>query len=302
MIKLKKIKLKNYCGYKDFELDLTEDGSVKTWAMFYGPNGSFKSTFLWAVDLLASPSRFLMKKNILTFRRLKYHKDYATGSEALYSESNELRMEAIFDINGKEKKVVLEDNIKGVIYAGRQVDKEKGEISGIRINELDNKEQGIIFIDADSRNMMNKFQIISNLEEPFCDFASAVYGFKCYCPKESKVIDHGITYLLDFVIEKPDKNNSNNITKVHYKRFSDGEKKIATLISSLFKRGYKSSPDRENKSIICVDNVAMHIYYLRHINLIKKMEEYFPEKQFIVTTHSPVLINKMEKKYLINME
>ena len=103
-------------------------------------------------------------------------------------------------------------------------------------------------------------------------------------------------YCTDFIIEKP------NGTKVHYKRFSDGEKKIATLVSTLFKRAYKDSPDKENKDIILIDNIVQHIYYLRHLKLIEKMEEYFPDKQFIATTHSPVLIENMEKKYLVNME
>ena len=38
------------------------------------------------------------------------------------------------------------------------------------------------------------------------------------------------------------------------------------------------------------------------MKLIEKMEEYFPDKQFIATTHSPVIINEMNKKYLIDME
>lgn len=302
MVKLKKIKLKNYCGYRDFELDLTDGDNVKMWAMFFGPNGSFKSTFINALDLLASPSRFTQKKNMLTFRRLKYHKDYASGSEAMYTEMNDLKMEAIFSCDEKEKKVILEDNIKGVIYAGRQVDETKGEISGIRLNDLQMDEQGVILIDADSRNMMNKFQIIAELQGPFCDFAKAVYGFDCYCPSKSIAYDSGIKFMMDFVIVKPPTSYNPEETRVHYKRFSDGEKKIATLISSLFKRGYKDSPNKENKDIICVDNITMHIYYLRHMDLIKKMEEYFPEKQIIATTHSPIIIENMEKKYLINME
>ncbi len=296
MVKLKNIKLKNYCGYKDFELDLTDGEGVKKWAMFYGPNGTFKSTFLYAVDLLANPSRFTKKKNILTFRKLKHHKDYHSGIEPMYTEVNDLKMEATFLIDKEEKRVILEDNIKGVIHAGRQVNKEKGEISGVRLNELSLSEQGIIFIDADNRNMMNKFQIIESLKEQFCDFAKSVYGLNCYCPNTSKVVDHGIIYLLDFVIEKK------NGTKVHYKRFSDGEKKIATLVSSLFKRAYKDSPDKENKDIIAIDNIAQHIYYLRHLIMIEKINEYFPDKQIIATTHSPVIIENMDKKYLIDME
>jgi len=298
-MKLKKIKLINYCGYENFELDLTEGNDVKRWAMFYGPNGSFKSTFLRAVESLATPSFFTKKKNTMIFRKLKHHEDYCSGLEPIYTDVNDLKMEAVFLVDGKEKKVILEDNIKGVIYAGRQVDEENGEISGIRLNELSPDEQGVIFIDADNRNMMNKFQIIADIEEEFCDFAEAVYGLKCYCPKEPKIIDHGIEYRMDFVIEKE---KFGRKKKIHYKRFSDGEKKIATLISSLFKRAYKDSPDKEDKSIVVVDNIAMHIWYTRHMTLIKKIEEYFPDKQIIATTHSPIIIGNMEKKYLIDME
>lgn len=296
MIKLKRIKLKNYCGYRDFELDLTDGDNVKRWAMFFGPNGTFKSTFLRAVELLVNPSFFTQKKNLMTFRKLKHHHDYHAGSEPMYTDINDLLMEGVFLVDGEEKRVVLEDNIKGVIFAGRAVDKEKGEISGIKINELPLSEQGLIFIDADNRNMMNKFQIIADLQEPFCDFAKAVYGLNCYCPSTAVVFDHGIEYRTDFVIEKK------GGIKIHYKRFSDGEKKIATLVSSLFKRAYKDSPDKENKSIIAVDNVALHIYWKRHMTLIRKMEEYFPDKQFIATTHSPIIIKEMNKKYLIDME
>ena len=295
-MKLKKIKLKNYCGYEDFELDLTEGNDVKKWVMFYGPNGTFKSSFLRAVESLATPSFFTKKKNILTFRKLKHHHDYCAGAEPVYTDVNELVMEAVFLVDGKEKRVILEDNIKGVIYAGRLVDEENGEISGIRLNELSPEEQGIIFIDADNRNMMNKFQIITDIEKEFCDFAESVYGFKCYCPKEPKIIDHGIEYKVDFVIEKK------GGMKVHYKRFSDGEKKIATLVSSLFKRAYRDSPDKENKGIIAIDNIAQHIYWKRHLKMIEKINEYFPDKQIIATTHSPIIIKNMEKKYLVDME
>ena len=218
MAKLKKIKLVNYCGYRDFELDLTDGDNIKNWTVFFGPNGVGKSNFIRAVDLLARPSAFTKKKNILTFRKLKYHHDYIFGVETMYDEVNELKMEGTFLVGVEERKVILEDNIKGVIYAGRKVDKEKGEISGIRINELSLGEEGVIFVDADSRNMMQKFQIIVSLQKQFCDFAEAVYGFKCHCPEGAITTDSGMEYISDFVIEKYG-------TKVHYKRFSDGEKK-----------------------------------------------------------------------------
>jgi len=296
MPKLKSIKLKNYCGYKDFELDLTDGNSVKRWTMFFGPNGVGKSNFIRAVDLLSRPKAFTLKKNILTFRKLKYHHDYISGAEPMYEHVNDLKMEGVFLVDGVEKRVVLEDNIKGIIFAGRTVDENNGEISGVKICELEPNNQGVIFIDADNKNMMTKFQIISDIQKPFCDFAKAVYGYECYCPEEAVSYDQGIKFITDFVLEKFDG------TKVHYKRFSDGEKKIATLISSLFKRAYKHSPNKEDSDILIIDNIEMHIYFKRHMILIQKMEEYFPDKQIIATTHSPVIIENLDKKYLVDLE
>ena len=107
MAKLKKIKLVNYCGYKgQFELDLAEENDVRKWAMFYGPNGTFKSTFIRAVESLATPSFFTMKKNIMTFRKLKHHDDYCAGSEPMYTDVNDLMMEGIFLVDGKEKNLM----------------------------------------------------------------------------------------------------------------------------------------------------------------------------------------------------
>lgn len=297
MIKLKKIKLKNYCGYRDFELDLTDsDGNIKTWMMSFGPNGVGKSNLIRAVDLLLRPMAFTLKKNLMTFRKMKYHHDYMKGSEPMYEQENDLVMEGIFDVDGEEKRVVLEDNIRGVIFAGRNVDKEKGEISGVKTCELNLDQQGSVFVDADSKSNMHTFQIFASLKDKFCDFAHAVYGLDCYIPDGFAKYDRGFEYRQDFVIKKPDG------TKVHYSRFSDGEKKIATLISSLFKRAHPDSPDYENKDILIVDNVELHIYWKRHMTLIKKLEEHFPGKQFIMTTHSPIIINEMDKKYMVDLE
>jgi len=298
VIKLKKIRLKNYCGYRDFELDLTdEDGSIKTWTIFFGPNGVGKTNIIRAVDLLTSPiTKFTQRKNFIPFRKLKYNKDYVNGAELLYDEVEDLLLEAVFDLDGKEKRVILEDNIKGQIFSGRQVDEKKGEISGIRVNELTMKDQGVTYIDADSRNLMHHFQIIDAFEEPFCDFAKSVYGYNCYCPKNAEAWTDGIRYLMDFVIEKLDG------TKVHYSRFSDGEKKIATLLSSLFKRAHKDSPTYENNDILIIDNIELHIYFKRHMTLIEKIEKYFGDKQIIATTHSPIIIQNMNKKYLYDLE
>jgi predicted ATP-binding protein involved in virulence len=37
------------------------------------------------------------------------------------------------------------------------------------------------------------------------------------------------------------------------------------------------------------------------MKLIQKMDEFFPKEQIIATTHSPIIINEMDKKYLCDL-
>ena len=103
-------------------------------------------------------------------------------------------------------------------------------------------------------------------------------------------MDENINLFTDFVITKYGN------TLVHYKSFSDGEKKIATLLSGMFRKS------RHGINILLVDNLEMHIYFKRHMTLLSKIEEVFPDTQIIATTHSPVIVNEMDKKYLCDLE
>jgi len=283
MIKLKKIKLINYCGYKDFELDLTTGEEVSRWAMFYGPNGIGKSNFIRAVELLSSPRNLRGRlDNKLFMRRLTYHPNYQPSFIGFDKSKTNLYMEAIFHTDDGDKKVVLENNWKKRV--GLTVDEMPVDIIS-----------AATFIDADKPNNMFSFQIYAEDKEKFLDIAKVVYGFECQLPKESMVsefdpqVGKRIVFYNDFIIEKYRRD------LVHYKSFSDGEKKIATLLSTMFKKA-------RNANILLVDNIEMHIYFKRHMALLEKIEELFPDSQIIATTHSSVIVSKMDEKYLIDLE
>lgn len=283
MIKLKKIKLINYCGYKDFELDLTSGEGVSRWAMFYGPNGSFKSTFLRAVELLSSP-RMLRGRldNKLFLRRLTYHPNYQPTYVGFDKNKTNLFMEAIFQTDDGDKRVVLENNWD--------------DKNGITVDELPIElKSAAVFIDADKPTNMHSFQLNEKNKDAFLNITEAVYNLKCYLPRESLVSEYDpqeekrINFFTDFVITKY------GDTLVHYKSFSDGEKKIATLVAALSRKSKEAN-------ILLVDNIEQHIYFKRHMILIQKMEEFFPDHQFIATTHSSIIVSEMNDKYLHDME
>lgn len=296
MIKLKYVHLKNYCGYRDFELDLTDENGVKRCQLLCGPNGAGKSNFIRAIHFLSSPRTFVGRENSLVLRKLKYNKNYIVGTEALLEKVENLYMEGIFSTKEGEKKIIIEDTVQGQLSAKNRNNPENG-ISGITFNELPQTGSISLYIDADHPMNMNKFQIPTNLKDPFLSFAESVYGFHCDLPEGSVVVDSGISYYKDFVLEKYQSKTS---TKVHFKRFSDGEKKIAALLSSLFNDAYEAENNENN--IILIDNIDLHIYWKRHMLLIEKMNEFFPNHQIIASTHSPVIIQQIDKKYLCDLE
>ncbi len=283
MIKLKEIRLINYCGYRDFHLDFYENGDIKKWVIFYGPNGIGKSNFIRAVELLASPRRIIGRtKNDLFFRRLTYHPNYNPTYSGFLTDKTHLYMEATFLFDKEKKKIVLENNWDDCV--------------GITTNELPSSYGDFAaYIDADNPNNMYSFNLDINFSKDFLDIAETVYSFQCYLPEESLVetINPGngkpICIYTDFILKKWGN------TLVHYKRFSDGEKKIATLLTSLFKRA-------KEVDILLVDNIEQHIYFKRHLKLLEKIEMIFPDKQIIATTHSSVIVENIDKKYLYDLE
>ena len=288
MIKLKRLQLLNYCGYRTFDLDFSDAESVKKWVTLFGVNGCGKSNFLEAVRLLTNPSIVRGRPELdLFFRRLTYHPDYQPGLEGFDSSRTNMQMSAIFDTPDGDKEVEIKNDWTS-------------EGSGLTKDDLNLFKPFSMYVDADNPMNMQKFQLNAKYKEQFLDFAKAVYGFECEIPddKTSVVEEFNpetgefIKFYLDFVITKFGN------TKVHFKRFSDGERKIATMLRTLFNQAY----DNENYGIILIDNVAMHIYWKRHMKLIEKLEEHFSDRQFIVTTHSPVIISNMDEKYLCDLE
>ena len=291
MIKLKKLKLVNFCGFRDFEIDLSDGDGIRKWTILYGPNGSNKSSFLDAIELLSRPWRLKSREDsTIFFRRLTFHSDYLVNYLGFDKSRTKLYMKATFIENKEEKEVVFENNWDPVT-------------SGVTKDDFNRENFSACFkVDSDNPINIQKFQLVSKYKEQFLDFAKTVYGFDCELPERGefgiveeydKQREEYINYYTDFIIYKYG-------TKVHYKSMSAGEKKIATMLTELFNNVY----DREiyKNKILLIDNIVMHIYYLRHMKVIEKLDEFFPNNQIIATTHSPVIIKEMNKKYLVDME
>lgn len=291
MLKIKKLLLQNYTGYKDVEFDFTrEEGAYKPICMFFGPNGCGKSTGLRAIETLGQAKQFAGRESDLLFRKMTYHPNYDPTLPHFAEYQATMRIEGVFDAEGVEKRVVVTSN-------------------GVEINELEGF-RNVAWIAADDPMNMKKFQIPGERSDLFLKIAEAIYGYKVSLGKAVQTFEKGwdgrkatydqfvngtvlgekIVFYQDFTLDK-------GAEIVHFKSMSDGERKIATVLRML------CDPAMMDKSdIVLIDNIEMHAYMRRHAPMVKSLVECFPTKQFIVTSHSPILVGMDDSELGIHVD
>jgi predicted ATP-binding protein involved in virulence len=99
-----------------------------------------------------------------------------------------------------------------------------------------------------------------------------------------------------------DKNgNSLNVAQL-----SQGEKSLMALIGDIAKRLAMMNPGLDNPlmgdGIVLIDEVDMHLHPKWQRSLIKQLTSTFPKCQFVLTTHSPLVISDSKNvlTYMIN--
>jgi hypothetical protein len=122
---------------------------------------------------------------------------------------------------------------------------------------------------------LRRVQIPLRKWDIFKELFEAVTGFEI--EKEETAFAVGESrneqeYVFGFNVHKPNET-------IHWKKCSDGERKIMKTFSGLLQLEY-------TPSIILVDNVGMHVESGRHLSLVTALRSCFSDSQIITTTHS----------------
>lgn len=97
---------------------------------------------------------------------------------------------------------------------------------------------------------------------------------------------------LRFVLEEC---NGQETRELRLEQFSDGYKIIIAMVADIASRMAEGNPSAENplqcSGIILIDEIDLHLHPTWQRSILRKLHEVFPNVQFIVTTHSPIILS-----------
>ncbi len=319
MLHLTKLNLQNFCNFDHHTFDFKKpDGNPYKYICFFGPNGIGKTTLLEAISLLTmnqkgrdpeyvrrSLRKYVRNKDYNpSYERIKghaYKDDFATE----YKEQlPEMIIEGTYEMDGESYIVRMTQDG----FVRNDLAPEGNGPGPWGDNHLLYRQRVAHFITSDSDLSLSKFQLRQEQAAVFEKITSTVMRYPTECIAPSGIVNMDRQYCTDFVIHKGNH-------KIHFKRMSAGERKIAKSFSQLLNLVYDLEHPEPGEPamdgwprLLLLDNIEMHIYYDRHVAMIECSKSFFPKQQIFATTHSGILIENFlqgkspSDELMINLE
>lgn len=86
---------------------------------------------------------------------------------------------------------------------------------------------------------------------------------------------------------------------LHLHQLSDGEQSLLALVFDLTRRLAIANPGSKNtlgkgSGVVLIDEIELHMHPQWQRKVLKRLQDIFPNCQFVVTTHSPVVLGEVE--------
>lgn len=121
-------------------------------------------------------------------------------------------------------------------------------------------------------------------------------------PYELKIIKTKIEKEESFSLQDGDKvkDKFERNTSLSFSQLSSGEKTLIALVADLTRRLCLANPDSDNplegNGIVLIDEIDVHLHPKWQRKVVTKLREIFPNIQFVVTTHSPLVLTNIKSE------
>jgi predicted ATP-binding protein involved in virulence len=92
-------------------------------------------------------------------------------------------------------------------------------------------------------------------------------------------------------------------TQLYDFQLSSGEKSLMLLVADLARRvamatPFSSEPLKDATGVVLIDEIDLHLHPSWQVNVVTKLKNIFPNIQFIITTHSPVVLSGVRSDHI----
>ncbi len=256
---IKNISIKNYFFLENIELINLHN---KKEIYIVGENGDGKTLFLQALVLA-------LRGNEETVNHL------------IKDTRNKMKL-SVIDSNGDEYRYVKNDNnYKNVIAYGVHRSRYKGSKN---IN-------GYLGLFDSDLNLNNIENWLKDLELAELKQEKQSIPLSIVKKMLMQILDNNLT---DIEITNGKVNFMERGSSVTINELSEGYKSVIIWVSDLLSRLIKLQPNvedmREFRGVVLVDEIDLHLHPKWGYSIVEKLRDWFPNIQFIFTTHSPTVI------------
>lgn len=326
-MKISRLDIKSFRPISDISLELDGKSTV-----FFGVNGMGKSSVLKAVNLLYANiinrivNRKELKQNfLLQLPDIQYGRMETKIAAEFLIEGNRIEYHrSMIRKTGKRKHNL--DNLKKIAETFQNKyfsDEEQGDIP-IFVNYGTNR----LVLDIPLRiRTKHEFDIYSAFEKSIenrIDFRIFFEWFRNQEDYENEckiasgnlkqkdlaleAVRKAVMTMLDGcsnlrVVRKPrlEMKIDKDGTALNVSQLSDGEKCTMALFGDLARRLTIANPNLEDpllgEGVVLIDEVELHMHPSWQRKILKCLEQTFPNIQFIITTHSPIVLSEIDDNY-----
>jgi predicted ATP-binding protein involved in virulence len=304
-MRIKQLRLKNFRGIKNLELDFDTTQSV---AVLVGVNGAGKSSILDCMSALIAYSNLKFPYGIFQDRDIYSGKNSSLNGLSIVFEGNEFSWNTRYDRAGKHVTLIS------------QQDREIIENNNY-VQQYSAQHFVSVYYSASRKTIKNNNIIGRSPEESdIVDFAEFTYWFQKLEDLENEtrlstdnnhrdlklestrkaiysMLGDGFSNLrMKRAIDKLTIHKANQEIELDW--LSDGERGLLALAGDLSRRLAITYPDSANPlheaGLVLIDEIELHLHPAWQRIIIQRLIQTFPGCQFIVTTHSPQVLSNVQ--------
>ena len=326
-MRLERLELTNFKAIESAEIDFQGKSTI-----IFGVNGTGKSSILRTINLLYANiinqivNRKELKQNYtIQLEDIQYGKK-ETLMKALFDIENEKILYQRGFIRNSGKKYDDKDALKKIaeIFQEKYISDEEQKDIPIFANYGTNRlvldiplrirtHHTFDIYSAFEKSIENKIDFRTFFEwyrnqEDYENESKIATGNLAYKDKALESVRTAILSMLEEcsnlrVARKP--RLEMKIDKEHISlnvsQMSDGEKCTMALFGDLARRLTLANPTKENplsgEGVVLIDEIELHMHPSWQRKVLEKLRSTFPNIQFIITTHSPIVLSEVDENY-----